>query len=201
MSGRSRPGPAKIEHARGALAKVAAVEDPFRRSLLTLAIVSEVARDLSAEPILVGGGALEWYTLGGYNTRDLDLVCDARDTFREVLEILGFSRRVGERHWYHRELDVAIEVPGERLAGSLERTALIRVNGYELRVIGVEDLILARLRGAVHWQAKDDLAWAARLLALHGERIDREYLERTAAEEGLDAALQEALRYPEEWDG
>lgn len=78
MRGRSRPDPATIEQARKALAAAAAVEDPFRRSLLALAIVSEAARTVSAEPVLVGGGALEWYTLGGYNTRDLDVVCHAR---------------------------------------------------------------------------------------------------------------------------
>ncbi|MGB9849686.1 MAG: hypothetical protein ACPLSY_07660 [Moorellaceae bacterium] len=57
---------------------------------------------------MVGGRALEFYTLGGYATKDIDLVVNGREHAKRVLEEMGFLRRPGERHWYNEDLDLAI---------------------------------------------------------------------------------------------
>jgi hypothetical protein len=47
--------------------------DPARKRLLALGIVSDRLREAGLEPILVGGAAVEFYTAGGYATKDVDL--------------------------------------------------------------------------------------------------------------------------------
>lgn len=56
-------------------------------------------------------------------------------------------------------------------------------------VIGVEDLILDRLRACVHWHSESDCEWAQRLLAIHHREIDWKYLSQTAEAENLKERL------------
>jgi hypothetical protein len=147
-----------------------------------------------AAPILVGGGAVDFYTLGGYATQDIDVVIAARDKLDAVLRELGFSKERGQRHWYSPDLDVAIEAQDDTLAGSLERVAVVDVDDLQVQVIGIEDLIMDRLRGYVHWQSISDREWAGRLTALHEASIDWEYLNYRAKTEGLLEALDSVSR-------
>jgi len=50
-------------------------------------------------PLLVGGGAVQFYTGGAVVSGDLDVVTDAQQVFEEVLVDLGFRRedRPGRR--------------------------------------------------------------------------------------------------------
>ena len=48
-------------------------------------------------PVIVGGGALEFYTQGSYMTLDIDLVVSGRDVAKRVLEDMGFLRASGEK--------------------------------------------------------------------------------------------------------
>ena len=49
-------------------------------------------------------------------------------------------------------------------------------------VIGIEDLLIDRLRAWVRWSSAEDGRWARRLAALHADRIDWSYLrEKTDA--------------------
>jgi len=49
-------------------------------------------------PILVGGCAVEFYTLGSYATQDIDVVIPERREFDLALRALGFSKEKGQRH-------------------------------------------------------------------------------------------------------
>ncbi len=117
------------------------VEDPFKRRLLLVGN-SDKGVKKGITPTLVGGSALELYTLGGYSTLDIDLVCPDRRSVGEVLEPLGF-KKFG-RFWVSDELGMAVEVPDVKLAGSLERVEVYEVDGFEVYVIGKEDLIVDR---------------------------------------------------------
>ena len=56
----------------------------------------------------------------------------------------------------------------------------VDVEGLRVVVIGVEDLLIDRLRAWVHWRSEEDGRWTRRLAGLHGDRIDWNYLrERT----------------------
>ena len=51
--------------------------DAHRRRLLALGLLTQRLATEGIEPILVGGGALEFYTAGGYATTDTDLALSA----------------------------------------------------------------------------------------------------------------------------
>ncbi|MGQ9532278.1 MAG: UbiD family decarboxylase [Desulfotomaculales bacterium] len=170
--------------------------DRLRRKLRFVGLLSRLLEAEGVLPILVGGTALEFYTFGEYSTADVDLVLSGREKAARVLEMLGF-RREG-RHWYSADLDIAVEIPDNVLAGALEKTVTVSVEGEKVRVIGPEDLIVDRLAAAKFWKTRTDLEWAATVLLLHQDRIDPEYLERAAAREGVSDFLVQAMKKRDE---
>jgi hypothetical protein len=99
---------------RARLEKVKNIADPLKRRLFVLAVITAGLEPYHLRPVLIGGGAVEYYTFGGY-----------------------------------------------------------ALNGY------------------VHWQWQDDRRWAARMIALHGETLDWDYLRRRSTAEQAIQALAE----------
>lgn len=168
-------------------------KDPLRKSLGVLAVLTGALVPAGIKPVLVGGRALEFYTLGGYATRDIDLVINGREQAKAVLKEMGFLRRPGERHWYHEELDLALEIPGDSLAGSMDKVLTVELDGAEVYIIGIEDLIVDRLAAAKFWNSPADLQWAGKLLALHKQDIDMKYLQKSAGKGQVRDVLAEAV--------
>lgn len=166
-------------------------KDPLTKTLFFLCILTEALKPDQIKPVLVGGRALEFYTLGGYATKDIDLVISGRERVAAVLAGMGFLKRPGERHWYHEGLDLALEIPDELLAGSMDRLTVLEIAGGECYIIGIEDLVVDRLAAAKYWQSLADGQWAAKLLALHVNDIDVDYLHRAAANAGVEDYLKE----------
>lgn len=164
-------------------------KDPLKKSLLVLAVLTESLKPQGIKPILVGGRALEFYTLGGYATKDIDIVLNGRQQAKVILTQMGFKNRLGERHWYHEELDLALEIPDDILAGSQEKVITLEIDDMELYIIGIEDLVLDRLAAAKYWKSEADLIWAAKLLALHQDSVDWGYLESIGKGAQLDDVL------------
>ena len=108
-------------------------------------------------------------------TPDIDLVGYAtRAELDRTLGSFGFVRETG-RHWWHEELEIAIEVPADELAPLGSAVAEIELRGGRtVRVIALEDLLCDRLEG---WAATGDVQLyqqAARLEA--HPHADRERL-------------------------
>ena len=85
---------------------------------------------------------------------------------------------------------MAIEAPDYTLPGSLERVAVADVDDLQVHVIGIEGLIMNRLRGCARRRSTCDGEWAGRLIALHEASIDWEYLNGQAEKEGLLESLE-----------
>ncbi|MEW6106683.1 MAG: UbiD family decarboxylase, partial [Bacillota bacterium] len=149
----------EIARLREHLQKAADIAEPFKRRMYALGVISAALAPRGIVPILVGGCAVEFYTLGSYATQDVDVVVSGRDEFDEVLRSLRFSKGTGQRHWYSEELDLAIEAPASVLAGSLERVVAVEVEGFTVHIIGLEDLLMDRLRAFVYWQSAADGEW------------------------------------------
>ncbi|MBC7107078.1 MAG: UbiD family decarboxylase [Firmicutes bacterium] len=179
--------------------KLGSETDRLRRKLRFVGLLSRLLEPEGVVPILVGGTALEFYTFGEYSTADVDLVLSGREEAARALEMLGFQRE--GRHWYSGDLDLAVEIPDNVLAGALEKTVTVSVEGEKVRVIGPEDLIVDRLAAAKFWKARTDLDWAAAVLLLHQDRIDPEYLEQAAAREGVSDFLVQAMKKRDEMSG
>jgi len=172
------------------------VENPFKRRLILIGMLTRELEKKGIKPILVGGNALELYSLGGYATADVDLVCRDSKAVGEFLEKLGF-RKEG-RFWISEELDMAIEVPDITLAGSMDKVEVFEIEGYNVYVIGKEDLIVDRLNACVFWKSKEDCRWVKELILLYYDRIDWEYLKKRCEEEGTVEELDRIRREVEE---
>lgn len=167
------------------LRAAAALDDRAERTLRLAATLSEALAAAGARPVLVGGGAVEIYTRSAYTTRDLDFVAAVTERVERTMAELGFERE--GRHWLHEELGIVVEFPASAL-GPAESVS-IEVDGCELRVIAVEDLVVDRLASWVHWGWDPDGAAAVLLMALHAD-LDQARLRRRARQEDVEDALE-----------
>lgn len=151
----------------------------------TAAIITKLLEKHGIKPIVVGGLSVEIYTQSEYATRDIDFVSDGYLKIEETLYSLGFKKE--GRIFYRSDIEVAVEVPDNYLAGSYEKVIRFQIDDdYYIYIIAPEDIILDRLRAGIHWQSEDDRVWAFRLLSLNHDIIDKEYLkENTETKEEL----------------
>ena len=176
------------------LASLRDESEPRRRRLLALGLLTARLAAHRIEPILVGGGALEFYTAGGYSTHDTDLAMPHGAEVDAAFAELGF-RKEG-RFWYHADLDLLFEAPAPAgLPGEDAPRTEVEVGGLRVVVIGVEDLLIDRLRAWVHWKSDEDGRWTRRLAHLYADRLDWGYLrERTRKTPEEAGRLQELER-------
>ena len=168
--------------------------DPRRRRLAMLALLTARLAPQGIEPILVGGAALEFYTAGGYATGDVDLALPSGPEVDAAFAALGFEKE--GRLWHHADLDLFFEAPAPAgLPGEDAPRTEVAVDGLPVVVIGVEDLLIDRLRAWVHWQSDEDGRWTRRLAKLYAHRLDWGYL-RTRTRDVPEEA--EALRRVEQ---
>ena len=154
--------------------------DPQRRRLIALGLLTALLEPHDIEPILVGGGAVELYTAGGYTTGDTDLALPSDPSVDAAFTVLGF-RKEG-RFWIREDLDLLFEAPAPAgLPGEDAPRTVLDVDGLRVVVIGIEDLILDRLRAWIHWKSDEDGRWTRRLVALYADRLDWAYLANRAA--------------------
>ena len=149
--------------------------DPRRRRLIMLGLLTARLSSWGIEPILVGGAALEFYTAGGYATGDVDLALPSGPDIDAAFAALGFAKE--GRFWYHPDLDLFFEAPAPAgLPGEDAPRTEVDVDGLRVVIIGVEDLLIDRLRAWVHWKSDEDGRWTRRLAQLYAQRMDWRYL-------------------------
>lgn len=167
-----------------------------------LAMFARISDAMSARgcsrPILVGGAAVEIYSLSSINTGDFDIVTGSQGSFEIVLAEHGFIRPSGPgmatRGWIHPDLKLGFEVVSSTLLdGQAERDRVRPIRIGEsgiIEVIATEDIIADRMGQYVSGTAKDMLHQARTLYAL-SEDLDLDYMERriryeTAGDYGID---------------
>lgn len=171
------------------LARVKETKDPLERRLIFMGLLTRETEKEGIKPVVLGGNAVQFYTLGGYATDDIDIAFSDYHLLNKILQKWNFTRE--GRHWYNRELDVAIESPSSGLSGEeLERITTVEIYGLTIYILGIEDIIIDRLNAYVHWESIDDGRWAKELMQIHKKEIDWKYLGRRAKEEGTGEALK-----------
>lgn len=184
----------KLIEVKGRLHELAV--DPERenwKEFYAMGILTPLLDEVGADPaIIVGGHAVELYTSGSYKTADIDLVLIRDDLARRLFDLLGFERTSDRRHYYVQELDMPIEIPSDTLAGSKDKVIKLSTPEGYCYVIGIEDLVLDRLKAALYWSDKRSEEWAIYLLAAQLENVDQEYLFSAAQQE--DSELSEKLK-------
>ncbi|GGB34332.1 hypothetical protein F3157_05175 [Virgibacillus dakarensis] len=147
----------------------------FEAMLLTASVITQLLDKQNIKPIIVGGLSVEIYTQNEYTTRDIDFVSDGYQQISNILFTLGFQKE--GRYFYHEGLEIAIEIPASDLAGDYSRVTKLEIDDENyVYVISVEDIIMDRLRAAVHWKSVEDHFWAAKMLASNFTSIDKGYL-------------------------
>lgn len=177
------------------LERLKAEHDILKRRLLLIGYLTEKLRAHGVQPILVGGAAVELYTFQNYTTHDVDLVLTKRNVAGKLLETLNFEKAVGARHWIHEGLELAVEIPDDRLAGNPDYLLEVEVDEFSVFVIGIEDLIVDRLNAFVHWKSISDYEQALKMYLLHQDSLKHDYLKQQAREslalEGLQHLKQD----------
>lgn len=150
-----------------------------------LQIAGQIAaafKEFKVIPVVVGGSAVEFYTLGTYATRDIDLIVEDPEFIRPVMDKLGFRNEAGT--WYlPSDSSVIVEYPKGPLAGDWHRVQPVSLpDGNTAYVIALEDIILDRMLAAKYWKDGSD-EWVRFMLAAHYDEIDWKYLRRKAESE------------------
>lgn len=165
----------------------------WKRRVYFVGILTKALQKFKIRPVVVGGHALEFYTLGGYTTGDIDLVIPGLPKeIDKILKDFGFEK-IG-RHWDSEEFDIAVEVPASTLDGDYERILKANIEGLKVYFIGIEDLIIDRLNAYVFWKSEEDGLWAENLMRIHKSKVDWKYLRKRCQEENTLPAFQRLRR-------
>lgn len=146
----------------------------FEKMLHTAAILTELLMQYDIKPIIVGGLSVEIYTMNGYTTQDIDFIINGLDKASELFDKLEF-KKLG-KDWVHPIIGISLEIPSNFLAGDYNKVTQFPVGDKEVYLIGIEDIILDRLRSAVHWHSGEDREWGFRMLLMYLENLDLDYI-------------------------
>lgn len=161
-------------------------------ALVRLARVSEALHQRGLpRPILVGGGAAEYFSGSALMTGDIDITSPVQTEVEEELTRLGFTKPEGIGHtplgWVHPDVGLGFEIVASTPMHGLpdpDRFQLVRPIGETVvfRVLGLEDLIADRMGQYASGSALEMGEQAAVLAGLYAD-LDRTYLDRRIREE------------------
>lgn len=166
------------------------LSNPVNERILIASLICSLAREFANELVIVGGSAVEFYTAASYMTKDIDFI--AKDDFQisKIMTSLGFSLSEGYT-WFHQDTSVVVEFPKPPLLGDINRVTEVKTEYGVAKIIGVEDIILDRLKGREFWQDNNELP--EMMLFSHYASIDFEYLRRQAKFELVEDVLEKAI--------
>jgi len=164
--------------------------DTFKRKVYFAALFVNELRKIGIDAILVGGSAVEFYTRGKFQTADIDFAVTDRSGATQILRSLGFEAK--DAVWYNRELDIIVDPSDKDYTGDPDKVRIVDVGDVEVKVAGVEDLIVNRLYSAKYWKSNPqrDMEEATALLSIFSSSIDNEYADRLAKQNDVVDILQ-----------
>ena len=161
----------------------------LKRKMLLVGYLSDELSKRGAFLFLVGGQAVETYTAGQFTTGDIDITTTDQEATERLLARLGFKRE--GMIWLNEKLAIAVHIVGSYPTRT-EKVRTVEVGPYRVRVVGVEELLIDRLRAAKSRRSGRDAEQALVLFSGFRKRIDLDYLRRRAKEEKVDDILPEA---------
>ena len=163
--------------------------NPLKSKMLLLRYVTDRLEKKSQSVVLVGGQAVETYTGGEFTTGDIDITTSDKKTTEQILTSIGFQR-IG-MIWLNEQIGIAIHIVG-MFPRNLAKTRTIEVGPYDVRLVGVEDLIIDRLAAAKVWNRPSDIEQAKILFANFKKQLDMDYLTKRASDEHVLEVLDQA---------
>ena len=156
---------------------------PLLELQLTVAgIISEAFKEFGVIPVVVGGSAVEFYTLGNYTSRDIDMIVEEPEHIGSVMTGLGFCHDAGT--WYLPEKpSIVVEFRKGPLAGDKKRVQPVQLpDDHTAYLISLEDIIIDRTLVAKYWTDGSE-EWVRFLMVAHYDEIDWKYLRHVAKQE------------------
>jgi hypothetical protein len=166
------------------ISKLRKEQNELRKKMLLLGYVSSQLERKKQSVFLVGEQAVETYTAGQFPRGDIDVTTSDSTTIQKVLKSLGFVE-IG-MIWLNKKLGVAFHIVGYFAP---EKPRTIRVGPYEVRIVGVEELILDRLSAAKFWNIPADYEKANVLYDNFKKQIDMDYLQESAKKKKVEDLL------------
>jgi hypothetical protein len=183
------------------LERVQGIVDRAHRALLFVGLLTRklALKSHVQQPIVVGGGAVEVYTAGGYTSQDIDLVMLDSAPAERILADSGFAKE--GRYWIHPDLDLLVEFPGSTLTygpEAYQRLFHAEVDGEIAWIIGIEDILIGRIWSGISEKRDHDLQVAREMIALNRESIDWDAAKLIAGMNGPEtvAALERLRNAP-----
>ena len=174
---------------RSFLSRLANEPNELKKKMLLLGYISERMARRNASVFLVGGQAVETYTGGVFTTGDIDITTTDTGGTEALLEKLGFAKE--GMIWVSVRLGLAVHLVASYPRRSI-RHRTFEVDGYLVKVVGVEDLVVDRLCAAKFWKSERDAEQAKALLEVFRDSIDDGYLEEVARAENVYDFLEQA---------
>jgi hypothetical protein len=180
-------GYSRFRNAQSVVPRLRKEPDELARKMLLIGYLTERLERKKPESVyVVGGQAVETYTAGQFRTGDIDIVTPDTKEAEEILKRIGFERE--GKIWLNKALGLAIHIVG-LFARNIEKARVIHAGPYQVRIVGVEDLIIDRLAAAKFWDSQVDLEQAKALLNAFRKQIDLQYLRKKAREEKVEDVL------------
>lgn len=176
------------------LHRVSNEKSALEQQLTVAGIIAEAFKPFGIFPVVVGGAAVEFYTMGSYTTRDIDLIVEDPEFIKEVMVGLGFNNDAGT--WYLPENPaIIIEFPKGPLAGDWKRVQPVGLpNGHMAYLLSLEDILVDRSLAAKYWTDGSE-EWVRFMMAAHYEEIDWKYLRLVATRELCLDTLERARNW------
>lgn len=173
--------------------------DETRQKMTLAAFLAQRFQEKGVNLVVVGGAAVQYYTLSEFVTHDLDAILsgDTKEIIEEVMRGLGFKRTTMYRHFEYPSFGFVVEFPPspvEIASRVITKMNLVKTQEGEVRVVRVEDMIMDRITAAVEWKDRACLDQAKLMYAKHYSSMDQDYLTQFAKEEGYQKILKEVRR-------
>lgn len=146
--------------------------NPVEERLCIAAAIQGEMKKFANEVTIVGGSAVEFYSAASYMTKDLDFIAKDTHNIKLVMSNLGFKNDNGI--WYHDDTSVIIEFPKGPLIGDENKALNVKTPFGEVKLIGVEDIIIDRASAVKFWN--DSSEWTEYLMLTHFDELDKQYL-------------------------
>lgn len=178
--------PRPLLRPRAIVSQLKKESNELRKKMLLVGYLTEKLFKDGKSIFLVGGQAVEAYTGGQFTTGDIDITTTDKEATEKVLAQMSFTRE--GMVWLNERLGLAVHIVGDYPTRS-EKVRKVDVGSYRVHVIGVEELIIDRLKAAKFWKSERDSEQAVVLLNAFRRTVDIEYLRKRAREENLEDVL------------
>ena len=157
------------------------IQDRLQKQMTAAGVISEAFKKYKLTPVVVGGLAVEFYTLSSYLTQDIDMVIPGDAGANEIMPVLGFKKC--DNVWVHeQDPTIIVDFPPSPLGGAWDKVLPVELDSGEVvYIISIEDIILDRTLAVKYWGDSDE--WAQYMMAAHYDDIDWSYCIKRAEEE------------------